>query len=121
MLPANLAPLEPLAVGPGRAALEQPPLGKEELLVRPEREPIRHPGDVVGHMRGCVARRTEVFGWDRLRVSKVVREEGPDQPPRLFLLRPAVLPEVDPLEEEGPQDVERLSKPTTEVIAPAAV
>src|SRR6266511_1022314 len=66
--------------------LQQPALGKEELLVCPEGEPVGHPRDVVGDLGGQVARDSPVFARHGLRMLKVVREQRSDQLHDLFLL-----------------------------------
>src|SRR2546425_9803747 len=87
--------------------LQQPTLGKEELLVGPEGEPVGHPRDVVGDLRGQVAWDGPVLGRHGLRVLKVVREQRSDQLHRLFLLGPSLGTQVDAAKQEVSEQVER--------------
>src|ERR1041385_6796875 len=98
--PATWCP--PLGVPP----LQQPALGKEELLVGPECVPVGHARDVVGDVGPQVAGRAQVLLRDLLRMLKVVREERPDQRDGLLLFGTSLAPQVDPVEQEVPQLVQ---------------
>src|SRR4029077_6415954 len=91
------------ATGP---PLQEPALGKEQPFVLPERVPVGHPGDVVGHAGRQVAGRAGVLGRDRIRVFKVVPEERPDQLDGLLLLLGGLRTQVDAYEQEVPKAVE---------------
>src|SRR4026209_2345703 len=80
--------------------LEQPALGKEQLLVDPQSVPVRHAGDVVGDTGRKVSRRPMVLLRHLLRVIEVVREQAPDHRDRLVLLRTGLVPKVDVVEQE---------------------
>src|SRR4051812_38775690 len=77
ILPATRAP---------SVLLQEPAPGKEELLVRPEGEPVRHPGDVVGDAGGRVPRGQMVLLGDLVRMVQVVREQRPQERHGLVLL-----------------------------------
>src|SRR5688572_13013089 len=95
ILPATSCGSFPLTRPDGRL-LQKPTSGKEETLVRPQGEPVRHTGDVVGDMGRRVARRTMVLRRDVLWVVEVVTDERPDYRDGLLLLRASVIAKIDP-------------------------
>ena len=76
--------------------LEQPALGKEELLVDPQSVPVRHAGDVVGDAGRQVSRRPMVLLRHLLRDARGSARTGPDQRDRPCPARArASVPQVD--------------------------
>src|SRR5690242_3104245 len=89
ILPATRAPPQ---------LLQEPAPGKEELLVRPEGKPVRHPGDVVGDAGGRVPRSQMVLLGDLVGMVEVVGEQRPQERHGLVLLVVRGVAQVDVLE-----------------------